>query len=85
MLWFGGDTNGWGYALMAISMLVFWGLVIAGVVLLVRYLGSSGQIDVGSLTPRTPEQLLAERFAHGEIDEHEYSSRLATLSELVRS
>lgn len=85
MFWFGGDTNGWGYVPMAMSMLVFWGLVIAGVVLLVRYLGRSGQIDVGPLTARTPEQLLAERFAHGEIDEHEYSNRLATLRELVRS
>ncbi|WP_391858311.1 SHOCT domain-containing protein [Streptomyces silvisoli] len=27
----------------------------------------------------SPEQLLAERFARGEIDEYEYRRRLATL------
>jgi putative membrane protein len=40
--------------------------VIVGIVLLVRYFGRSGQ----PATPaHTPEQLLAERFARGEIDE----------------
>ena len=29
--------------------------------------------------PVDPEQLLAERFARGEIDEREYGERLATL------
>ena len=29
--------------------------------------------------PVDPEQVLAERFARGEIDENEYASRLATL------
>jgi putative membrane protein len=71
-----GDMNGWGFALMGISAVVFWGLVIVGIVLLVRYLGRSGQPPTAT---HTPEQLLAERFARGEIDESEYQARLATL------
>jgi putative membrane protein len=71
-----GDMSGWGFALMAISAVVFWGLVIVGIVMLVRYFGRSGQPTTAA---PTPEQLLAERFARGEIDESEYDARLATL------
>jgi len=71
-----GDMSGWGFALMAISAVVSWGGVIVGVVLLVRYFGRSGQPPTAA---HTPEQLLAERFARGEIDESEYQARLATL------
>jgi putative membrane protein len=58
--------------------------VIFGIVLLVRYVGRSGQ-PPASLPPRSaepapsPERLLAERFARGEIGEEEYQQRLAVL------
>ena len=71
-----GDMSGWGFALMGISAVVFWGLVIFGIVLLVRYVSRSGQAPT---VPPSPEQLLAERFARGEIDESEYRARLETL------
>ena len=38
MFWYGGGMSGWGYALMTISMVLFWALVIFGVVALVRFL-----------------------------------------------
>lgn len=76
MWWYGNGLNGWGYALMTISMVVFWALIIYGVVLFARYLGRSNR-------PRdqrpAPEDLLAERFARGEIDEQEYRQRLEAL------
>jgi len=68
--------NGWGYALMTISMVLFWALVIFGVVALVRFLARD---DRQATTRSTPEQLLAERFARGEIDEHEYHHRVDVL------
>ena len=58
-----GDMSGWGFALMGISAVVFWGLVIVGIVMLVRYFGRSGQPTTAA---PTPEQLLAERFLAGE-------------------
>jgi len=70
-------VSGWGYALMTISMVAFWALVLAGIVLLVRYLGRADR--PGGARPSdgpSPEQLLAERFARGEIDEEEYRHRL---------
>lgn len=77
MWWYGdGDLNGWGYTLMTVSMILFWGLIIYGVVVLVR----SGNRDVASVARRpAPEDLLAERYARGEIDEGEYRHRLETL------
>src|SRR5512133_907882 len=81
MMWYGDDVTGWGYAVMAISMVVFWGLVIAGIVVLVRYVTRTQEPRDGRPAdgPPSAEQVLAERFARGEIDEEEYRSRLATL------
>jgi putative membrane protein len=80
MFWYGNGVSGWGYAFMSVSMVLFWGLVILGVVALVRYLGRTPQGTEGVGAQRlTPEQVLAERFARGEIDEREYESRLAIL------
>ena len=80
MFWYGNGMSGWGYVLMTVSMVLFWALVIAGVVALVRYLGRDTQAAFTSPPQRhTPEQVLAERFARGDIDEEEYSRRLDTL------
>jgi putative membrane protein len=80
MYWYGNGMSGWGYALMTISMVLFWGAVIAGIVLLVRHVGRSGQqTPPPPSQPASPEQLLAERFARGEIDEEEYRRRLEVL------
>ncbi len=78
MDWSNNDMSGWGYALMSISMVLFWGLLIAGIVLLVRYLGNSGP-HAPNLHQATPEAILAERFARGEIDDEEYRRRLDSL------
>ena len=80
-----GNGTGWGYALMAISMVLFWGAVIFGIVMLVRYFGRSGQPPAeprppqSAESPQSPERLLAQRFARGEIDAEEYRRRLAVL------
>ncbi|ALV38575.1 hypothetical protein AS200_15035 [Streptomyces sp. CdTB01] len=87
------DDGGWGWGggfVMALLTLLFWAMVIAGVVVLVRYLTgsrhgrqsgpppSAGEPGWGS---RQAEDLLAERFARGEIDEDEYKRWLALLRE----
>ena len=36
MYGYGNGIGGWGYALMAIGMILFWGAVIYGIVALVR-------------------------------------------------
>ena len=72
MDWYGNDMNGWGYALMTVSTVLIWGLIILGLIALVRYFARENRSIVGRLTA---EQLLAERFALGEIDQQEYRER----------
>ena len=78
MFWTDHDWTGWGWGAMTIGMVLFWGLLIALTVVLVRGLNRPADRAYG---PRpSPQQLLAERFARGEIDEEEYGRRLATLT-----
>lgn len=77
MWWYGPGTSGWGFALMAVGQALFWALIILGVIAIVRYLRTAG--DRPAQVRPTPEELLAERFARGEIDEEDYQRRLDTL------
>ena len=81
MYWDGHDIGGWGIAIMVISMTLFWGAVILGIVLLARGVGNKPQNRGESTTLGRAESTLAERFARGEIEEVEYRNRLATLRE----
>jgi len=73
MMWGWNGWSWWGWVLMSLSMVGFWGLVIWGIVALFRRSGD------GRRERPDPEQILAERFAAGEIDEEEYHRRLQTL------
>jgi putative membrane protein len=78
-MYWGNGMSGWGMMLMIVGNLLFWGLVVAGVVLLVRYTGRGGQTRTTNEGP-SPQRMLAERFARGEIDEDEYTRRLRVLT-----
>ncbi|MCH6167663.1 SHOCT domain-containing protein [Pseudonocardia alaniniphila] len=71
--------TGWGWMAMTITAIVFWVLVIAGVIALVYYALTSVVDRFEHHARATPEQLLAERYARGEIDESEYRRGLDTL------
>ncbi|MFE1292787.1 SHOCT domain-containing protein [Streptomyces sp. NPDC058751] len=82
MLWYGHDPSGWGWFVMSVGMILFWSVLILLGVLLFRSLSrpagtgtATGLVQHGP----TAEQLLAERFARGEIDEDEYRRRLSVL------
>lgn len=78
MGWYVGDhMSGWGWVGMTLSTVLFVGLLVLGGLLLVRVARQPER----PLTPPTPEQLLAERYARGDIDEEEYRRRLATLTD----
>ena len=78
-MYWGNGMGGWGMVLMTVSSLLFWGLVIAGIVALVRYTGRGAQPGAPATHRPTPQQVLADRFARGEIDEDEYTRRLQVL------
>ncbi|MGW0632941.1 SHOCT domain-containing protein [Streptomyces sp. NPDC002758] len=90
MMWYDGGWGWGGWFAMAIFPVLFLVLVIAGVVVLVRYLTGSRHGHQGGPFPfsgepgwgsKRAEDLLAERFARGEIDEDEYKRRLTLLRE----
>ncbi len=83
MFWYGHHMSGWGWFGASFGMIVFWGLGIAAFVLFLRALDrsqpSGPRAPWAPPTSASPEQLLAERFARGEIDEEEYRRRLQVL------
>jgi putative membrane protein len=60
----------WGLGMM-VMMLVFWGLVIAGIVLAIRWLASAGG---GAKSDRALD-ILRERYARGEINKDEFEAK----------
>ncbi len=84
MFWSDHDMSGWGYTGMVIGMVLFWALIIVGIIALIRF--STGTTQTRAIPQpqpysdyQTPEQMLAGRFASGEIDETEYRQRLDVL------
>ena len=75
MMWHANGMAGWQFLTMAIYPLLFAGLLAMGLVLAFR-----------TMRPETiartdaPQQLLAERYARGELTDDEYRHRLDTLS-----
>ncbi|GAA3790893.1 SHOCT domain-containing protein [Amycolatopsis tucumanensis] len=77
MYWYGNGMSGWGVALMTVGNVLFWGLVIIGGIALFRVLQHGN--GFGGRARPSPEELLAERFARGEIDEQTYRRDVETL------
>ncbi|MDV6014216.1 SHOCT domain-containing protein [Haloechinothrix sp. LS1_15] len=79
MFWHTG-AGGWEYAMMITTMVLFWGLVIVAIVALVRFAARASRQDAPAQPQYpAPEQLLAERYARGEIGDDEYRRQLDTL------
>jgi putative membrane protein len=82
MFWYDHDVSGWGWFMMSVGMILFWIVIIGAGIMIYRALSSpGGGTGRHETSQRAPEQLLAERFARGKIDENEYRKRLAALHE----
>lgn len=71
---------GWGMGFGAFGMLLFWGLLIIGVVALVRWMADGARGRDRPYETKSPLDLLAERYARGEIDRAEYLEKRADLT-----
>ena len=83
MMYFGDHMSGWAWVFMGFGSVLLWTALIIGVVALVRYV--SGTNRLGSGGHKSAEELLAQRFARGEIDEAEYRQRLAVLADRAQA
>ena len=76
-----GHMGNWGagwWILMMIGMVVFWGLVILGIVWVVREL--SGRHHASGSTGGGPLEILDRRLAAGEISPEDYQERRRILT-----
>lgn len=68
------NGGGWGMGFGGPFMLLFWVLVIVGVVVLVKWI--AGQSSSGrDARGKTALEILQERYARGEIDREEYEQK----------
>lgn len=80
MYGWGGDTWGIvGWITMGLLMLLFWGVVVAVIIVLLRHAPSGQGTMVTRPAHEDAELILNERFARGEIDEPEYLARRSAL------
>ncbi|MFD4560107.1 SHOCT domain-containing protein [Streptomyces sp. NPDC058469] len=70
--------SGWDWFAMSIGSVLLWAVFLTSAVLLIRNLTHTSQRP-NTLAAPSPEQVLADRFARGEMDEEEYRNRLAVL------
>lgn len=80
MMWWDGGWGPWGMLVGSVTMLVFWGLVIWGIVYAVRSLATGGRGTDQRTNERSARDILDERFARGEIDQQEYHARRDALA-----
>ena len=65
---------GWGMGFGMISVVLFWILVILGIVILVRWI-AGGSPGTGQTPVKTALDILKERYARGEIGREEFEQK----------
>lgn len=81
MMW--GDHGGWGagnWIAMSVMMILFWGGLVALTIWIVHTVRPDRRHDGAAPPPPSrPDEVLAERYARGEIDDDEYTRRRRVL------
>lgn len=83
MMYYGDHMSGWAWVFMGFGSVLLWVALIVGIVALVRYVNGNQPLGAGKRA--NAEELLAQRFARGEIDEAEYRQRMAVLADRAQA
>jgi putative membrane protein len=67
---FYGSGGWWVMLMMVLAMILFWGIVIGGVVLVVRLI-----LSIGKGKKSDPLKILKQRYARGEIQKDEFEQK----------
>lgn len=82
--WFGGPVAGAGWFggnfLMMLPMLFFWGLLLWGIVTLVRKLSGTNPSNCATNNSKKALEILQERYAKGEISQEEFNKMKADIA-----
>lgn len=78
-MWGHMGDYGWGGG-MGLGMLLFWGLLIVGIVMLMRSSRGSGACGKRE-REKSALDILKERYAKGEIEREEFEQKKADLKE----
>ena len=63
--------GGWGVGMMLV-MVLFWALVVVGIVYLVRWVAEAGRGPARPASEETPLEILQKRYARGELNRDQY-------------
>ncbi len=66
--------GGWGMGFGWIFMLLFWILVILGIIAIIKWLSNSSASS-DRIRGKTALDIVNERYARGEIDQEEYETK----------
>lgn len=76
----GMGTYGWGTGFGFIFMILFWALIILGIIAMVKWLAGTSA-NTGTPLSKSARQILDERYARGEIDSEEYEKKKRDLGQ----
>jgi putative membrane protein len=70
-----GHMGDYGWGGMGIGMLLLWGILIAAIVLLIKYTWGAGTFAGRDRREKNALELLKERYARGEIGREEFEQK----------
>jgi putative membrane protein len=79
MMW-GTDGWGWGWGMGIIHGLLWWAILILGIIVLVRLLGRDSSRAGAPPPAETALDILKKRYARGEIGKQEFEEKKRDLA-----